>query len=171
MALVAALGAQRVIDYTQTDFATTGETWDIIIDTTGTVPYGRCARSLKSGGRLVIVQGSFAQTLGLGKPSKASGNKVITGYVPARPEDLRYIAALAASGELRPVIDRVYRLEDAAAAHAYVDTGRKRGSVVLTVGMDQPETAIREKADANVVSLEPGMASASHRAHGAAVAV
>ena len=139
--LVAALGAHRVIDYTQTDFAMTGETWDIIVDTTGTVAFARCAYSLKTGGRLVAIQGSFAQTLGIGKPSKASGKEVIAGYVPARPDDLRYIARLASNGELKPVIDRVYQLEDAAEAHAYVDTGRKRGSVVLTVATGEFETA------------------------------
>ena len=58
---------------------------------------------------------------------------VVSGYVPARAADLRYVAALAEKGELKPVIDRVYRLVDAAEAHAYVDTGRKKGSVVLTV--------------------------------------
>lgn len=135
--LVAAIGAHRVIDYTRTDFATTGETWDIIIDTTGTAPFARCEQSLKPGGRLVLVRASFAQTLGIGRPPKASGKKVITGYVPARPEDLRTIAEWALRGELKPVIDRIYRLEDAADAHAYVDTGRKRGSVVLVVATDQ----------------------------------
>lgn len=143
--LVTGLGAHRVIDYTQADFATTGETWDIILDTTGTVPFSRCANSLKPGGRLVAVQGSFAQTLGIGKPSKASGKEVIAGYVPARAEDLRYIAKLAANGELKPVVDRIYRLEEAAAAHAYVDTGRKRGSVVLTVGSGQLGTTLTKR--------------------------
>lgn len=146
--LVAALGAHRVIDYTQTDFATTGETWDIIVDTTGTVPFARCDASLRPGGRLIAIQGSLAQTLGFGKPSKASGKEVIAGYVPAKPEDLRYIARLASTGELRPVVDRVYRLEDAAEAHAYVDTGRKRGSVVLTVTPVESETATRRRAEA-----------------------
>lgn len=144
--LVAALGAHRVIDYTKTDFATTGDTWDIILDTTGTVPFVRCDKSLRAGGRLVAIQGSFAQTLGIGKPSKASGKEVIAGYVPARAEDLRYIAKLASNGELKPVVDRTYRLEDAAKAHAYVDTGRKRGSVVLTVGSNQLETATKRRA-------------------------
>lgn len=132
--LVHSIGADRVIDYTQEDFATTGDTWDIILDTTGTVPFSRCDQALKPGGRLVIVLGSFAQTLGIGGPSKASGKRVISGVVPLTPDDLRYIADLASSGELKPVIDRIYPLEDAEAAHAYVDTGRKRGSVVLTVG-------------------------------------
>jgi len=144
--LVAALGADRVIDYTKTDFATTGDTWDIIIDTTGTVPFARCDKSLRAGGRLVAIQGSFAQTLGIGKPSKASGKAVIAGYVPARAEDLRYIAKLASTGELKPVVDRIYRLEEAVEAHAYVDTGRKRGSVVLTVGASPLETVPGRRA-------------------------
>lgn len=149
--LVASIGAHRVIDYKQVDFATTGDTWDIILDTTGTVSFSRCANSLKPGGRLVIVQASFAQTLGVGRPSKASGKKVITGYVQARPDDLRYVAGLAASGELKPVIDRVYRLEDAAEAHAYVETGRKRGSVVLlSAASGRIETATRAVAAALV---------------------
>ena len=158
--LVAALGADRVIDYTKTDFATTGDTWDIIIDTTGTVPFARCEKSLRAGGRLVAIQASFAQTLGIGKPSKASGKSVIAGYVPARAEDLRYIAKLASSGELKPVIDRIYRLEEAVEAHAYVDTGRKRGSVVLTVGASPLETVHGRRAqvstDKRTSPVSPG---------------
>jgi NADPH:quinone reductase-like Zn-dependent oxidoreductase len=133
LSLVRSIGADSVIDYTQADFTAKGETWDIILDTTGTAPFRRCAKLLKPGGRLVIVNGTFAQALGIGRPSKASGKQVITGTAPASPEDLRYIMKLAYSGELKPVIDRVYRIEDAVEAHAYVDTGRKRGSVVLSV--------------------------------------
>lgn len=132
--LVRSLGAHRIIDYTKTDFASTGETWDIIFDTTGTAPFSRCDAALAPGGRLVAIQGTLAETLGIGRPPKASGKQLIAGYVPPLPGDLRHIAQLAASGELRPVIDRIYPLERAAEAHAYVDTGRKRGSVVLTVG-------------------------------------
>jgi NADPH:quinone reductase-like Zn-dependent oxidoreductase len=131
--LVRAIGADRAIDYTKVDFATTGETWDIILDTTGTAPFSRCEPALKPGGRLVVVSGTFAQALGIGAPSKASGKHVIARVVPLSAGDLRYIADLAADGELKPVIDRVYPLESAAEAHTYVDTGRKRGSVVLTV--------------------------------------
>jgi NADPH:quinone reductase-like Zn-dependent oxidoreductase len=136
--LVLSIGADRVIDYTRVDFATIGETWDIILDTTGTAPFSRCERSLKAGGRLLVVLGTFAQTLGIGAPSKASGKQVISGVVPLTVKDMRYITTLASSGALKPVIDRIYSLEDAAEAHAYVDTGRKRGSVVLTVGSDHP---------------------------------
>ncbi len=137
MALVLSIGADRAIDYTEVDFTTTGETWDIIFDTTGTVPFSRCEKSLKPGGRLVAVQGTFMQWLGVGSPSNASGKQVITGVARANPDDLRYIANLSAGGEFKPVIDRIYRLEDAVEAHEYVDTGRKRGSVVLRVATDR----------------------------------
>jgi NADPH:quinone reductase-like Zn-dependent oxidoreductase len=136
LGLVRSVGANRVIDYMQVDFAATGETWDIILDTTGTAPFGRCAPALKPGGRLVVVQGSFAQAFGIGAPSKASGKRVIMRAAAATPDDLRVIADMASSGALKPVIDRIYPLEEAAKAHDYVDTGRKRGSVVLTVRSD-----------------------------------
>lgn len=140
VALVTSLGADRVIDYKTVDFATTGDTWDIIIDTTGTAPFERCENALKPGGRLVAVQAGISQILGIAKPSKASGKTLIASVAPLRREDYRTIIELAASGALKPVIDRVYNLEDAADAHAYVDTGRKRGSVVLIVDTESTES-------------------------------
>jgi NADPH:quinone reductase-like Zn-dependent oxidoreductase len=131
--LVRSIGADQVIDYTREDFATAGETYDIILDTTGTAPLARCEKALKQGGRLLVVLGTLAQALGMERPSKASGKKVIAGVGAERVEDMRLLATLAEAGAYKPVIDRRYRLEDAAEAHAYVDTGRKRGSVVLTV--------------------------------------
>jgi NADPH:quinone reductase-like Zn-dependent oxidoreductase len=131
--LVRSLGADKVIDYTREDFAKSGETYDIILDTTGTVPFARCENALKQGGRLVAVQGSFAQALGLERPSKASGKKVIASVVAMKVDDIQLLAQLAATGEFKPVIDRSYPLAKAAEAHGYVDGGHKRGSVVLSV--------------------------------------
>lgn len=131
--LVRAIGADRVIDYTRADFAESGETYDIILDTTGTVSLARCEDALKRGGRLVAVQGSLAQAIGLQRPPKASGKQVIAGVVAMKVDDMKLLARLAQAGELKPVIDRTYPLERAAEAHAYVETGRKRGNVVLVV--------------------------------------
>jgi NADPH:quinone reductase-like Zn-dependent oxidoreductase len=131
--LVRSLGAHRVIDYAKEDFAKTGETYDIIFDTTGTAPLSRVEPIMRTGGRLVVVLGTFAQALGFERPSKKSGKKVIAGVTTTSAEDIGFLARLAAAGELKPVIDRSYPLENAAEAHTYVDTGRKRGSVVLSV--------------------------------------
>ena len=73
---------------------------------------------------------------GFGRPSKASGKTVITGVSKIEPAHMQYLAEMAAAGAYRPVIDRNYTLEQAAEAHAYVDTGRKRGNVVLAVGQE-----------------------------------
>lgn len=139
---VRAIGADEVIDYKKVDFTETGKTWDIILDTTGTVSYARCAGSLRPGGRLVVVQGTLQQTLGIDKPPKASGKRIIGGVPKITSQDFRLIAQLAARGDLKPVIDRTYRLEDAAKAHALVSSGRKRGSVVLTVSPDMRSAAV-----------------------------
>jgi NADPH:quinone reductase-like Zn-dependent oxidoreductase len=122
-----------VIDYKRVDFAETGRTWDIILDTTGTVSYARCENSLRPGGRLVAVQTTLQQAIGFDKPRKGSGHKIIGGVPKITAEDFRFIAQLAADGDLKPVIDRTYRLEEASKAHALVGSGHKRGSVVLTV--------------------------------------
>lgn len=130
--LVLSIGATRVIDYKKEDFAASGEKWDIILDTTATVPFARAEGALASGGRLLVVLASLRQSMA--KPSRASGKRIIAGIVTTRVEDVQFLAALAAASQLRPVIDRLYPLADAGEAHAYVDTGRKRGSVVLSVG-------------------------------------
>ena len=67
------------------------------------------------------------------KPPKTSGKFVIAALPKITREDIVFLGDLARSGALKPVIDRSYPLEQAAEAHAYVDKGRKRGSVVLTV--------------------------------------
>ena len=131
--LVRSIGADKVIDYTREDFAKSGETYDIILDTTGTVPFARCESVLRQGGRLVAVQGSLAQALGLERPAKASGKKVIASVVAMKADDMQLLARLAATRELKPVIDRSYPLANAAEAHGHVDKGHKRGSVVLSV--------------------------------------
>ncbi len=131
--LVRSLGAERVIDYTKQDFVQTGETYDIILDTVGNCTFTRCERALSPGGRLLLVVASLGQILGSTlRPSRA-GRQVLTGVSVTRTEDLRFLGSLAESGALTPVIDRTYPLERIADAHAHVDTGRKRGSVVLTL--------------------------------------
>jgi NADPH:quinone reductase-like Zn-dependent oxidoreductase len=131
--LVLSLGAEQVIDYASSDFVQSGQSWDVIIDTTGTAPYPISGTALRPGGRLVVVLGSLSTMLGHGRPPKSSGRRVIAEVASPTIEHIQTLAHLAVTGELKPVIDRVYPLEGAAEAHAYVDTGRKRGSVVLLV--------------------------------------
>lgn len=130
---VRSLGAQRVIDYTKQDFATTGESWDVIVDTVGTAPYARSRRALRDGGRLLLVLAPLSGVVGAVWVSTTTQHKVIAGPAPERPEDLRALAELAEQGAYRPLIDRTFRLDQIVEAHRLVDSGRKRGNVVVVV--------------------------------------
>ena len=130
--LVKSLGANQVIDYTQEDFTQNGETYDVIVDTAGTAPFSRSKVSLKERGRLLLVLSGLPAMLQIPWVSMTSSKKIIAGPATERAEDLRFLAKLAEAREFKPVIDRRYPFEQIAAAHRYVDTGRKKGNVVIT---------------------------------------
>ena len=131
--LVRSLGATHVIDYTKEDFTQNGETYDVVVDTVGTAPFSRSKDSLKEGGRLLLVLGGLPDMLQIPWVSMTSSNKIIAGPAAGRADDLRFLAKLAEAGEFKPVIDRRYPFERIAEAHSYVDTGRKKGNVVITL--------------------------------------
>jgi NADPH:quinone reductase-like Zn-dependent oxidoreductase len=132
--LVKSLGADKAIDYTKEDMATSGETYDIIFDTVGKSPFSDCVRSLKKKGiYLRAVNMELSPILrGLGT-SITSSKKVIGGVAIYTPENLNFIKELIESGKMRSAIDKRYTLEQMAEAHIYVDTGHKKGNVVITV--------------------------------------
>jgi NADPH:quinone reductase-like Zn-dependent oxidoreductase len=132
--LVKSLGADRAIDYTQTDFTTNGETYDIIVDTVGTAPFSRSQGSLKAGGRLMLVLAGLPDLLMAPLVSMTTNKKVIGGPAAERVEDLDFLAKLAATGAFKPFVDRRYPLDRIAEAHSYVDTGHKRGNIVIALG-------------------------------------
>jgi NADPH:quinone reductase-like Zn-dependent oxidoreductase len=131
--LVRSIGADAVIDYTKEDFTKSGETWDIIVDTTGTAPFSRSEGSLKEGGRLVLVLGGIGDLLGAPFVAMRGSKRVIAGPVSEPPENLPILADLAAAGEFRPVIDRSFPFAEIVEAHRHVDSGRKRGNVVVVM--------------------------------------
>jgi NADPH:quinone reductase-like Zn-dependent oxidoreductase len=65
-----------------------------------------------------------------------SSKKIIAGPAFGRPEDLSFLTDLAEEGKYRPFIDRCFPFEQIVEAHRYVDTGRKKGNVVITLGHD-----------------------------------
>jgi NADPH:quinone reductase-like Zn-dependent oxidoreductase len=131
--LVKSLGATHVIDYHQEDFTRNGQTYDVIVDTVGTAPYARCKGSLAAGGRLLAVLAGLKELLTAPFISMTTGKKVIAGPAAERMEDVQHLAELAAAGVLKPVIDRTFPLTQIVEAHRYVDSGRKRGGVVVVI--------------------------------------
>lgn len=132
-ALVRDLGATRVIDHGAEDFSRGDARWDVVIDCVGVTHYAHCRRVLAPGGRLVRVVCGLAGQLAAPFQGRRSGHRVIAGVAAESPDDVRLLAELARDGAYRAVIDASMPLTRIAEAHARVDSGRKRGSVVVTV--------------------------------------
>ena len=119
--LVRSLGASAVVDYRTEDFTARGEHYDVIFDAVGkrksSAALRNAHRALALGGRVVSVDDGTPRLLAA---------------------DLVLLVQLAGAGEIKPVVDRCYALEDIVEAHRYVDQGHKRGNVVVTVASQKP---------------------------------
>ncbi|AFH60722.1 NAD(P)-dependent alcohol dehydrogenase [Paenibacillus caseinilyticus] len=111
--LVKSLGAERWIDYTREDFTERPERYDIIFDAVGKLPKSKSLRALAPGGSYLTVDGQ--------------------GIAKERQEDVLLLKELTEQGRIRAVIDRRYTLKDIPEAHRYVESGRKKGNVIVTI--------------------------------------
>jgi len=128
--LVLGLGAERVIDYRQQDFTTERTRYDMIVDTTATAPWKKVRHMLTSRGRLVVISG------GLGDMLRSLVNRrMIGGVSNGSIERLNTLLSLVETGAFFPLIDRVYPFDHIVNAHAHVDSGRKKGAVVLSLSL------------------------------------
>ena len=133
LGLVTSIGADKVIDYTKEDFVKNGKTYDIIFDAAGTTSFSHCKGSLNENGRLLMVLAGLPAMAQIPWAALTSNKKVFAGPAAESVQDFFVIKELAEAGAFKPVIDRYYPLEQIVEAHAYVDTGHKKGSVVITV--------------------------------------
>jgi NADPH:quinone reductase-like Zn-dependent oxidoreductase len=131
--LVRSLGADRVIDYTQEDFTTNGQTYNVIFDAVGKLSFRRSRGSLEPGGIYLPTDGP-ANLIWALWPSRKGAKRVVFQIPPRQPKkDVLFLKELIEAGKFRPVIDRRYPLEDVIEATRYVETQQKTGNVVLTV--------------------------------------
>jgi NADPH:quinone reductase-like Zn-dependent oxidoreductase len=133
MDYVKSLGADQVIDYTQEDFTQNGQVYDIIFDTVGKTSVSRTRRSLEKNGSYLLATFGLPMLIQLFWYSMISSQNFEFGALKDKTEDLVFLKDLIEAGEIKPVIDRCYPLEQAAEAHRYVEAGRKTGNVVITV--------------------------------------
>ncbi|MGY1810935.1 NAD(P)-dependent alcohol dehydrogenase [Blastococcus sp. SYSU D00669] len=136
--LVTSLGAERVIDYTAEDFTAGPAHYDVIVDCVGNAPFERVRHLLKPGGALLLVITDLPGLLRAPLRSRRTGHLVTADVGRPTAVDLAFLVGLAEAGAYRPVRDRTYDLAAIAEAHRYVDTGRKRGNVVLRLPGEEP---------------------------------
>jgi NADPH:quinone reductase-like Zn-dependent oxidoreductase len=137
--LVASLGADRVLDYTQQDFTKNRETYDFVFDAVGKLSFKRCSGSLKPGGMYGSTDlGPYWQNPFLALWTSRIGDKKVLFPIPRyTKKDVLFVKELLEAGKYRAVIDRRYRFEDVVEANRYVEAGQKAGNVVLTVSHDR----------------------------------
>jgi len=138
--LVQDLGADKVIDYQQQDFVQQGKRYDIIYDTVGKRTFSQCKKALTEQGVYlspVLSKGLLFKML----QTSICGNKKAkfsaTGMLPEHElrELLEEVCEMMHQGHVKTVIDRRYPLENIAKAHRYVDTGHKRGNVIISCAL------------------------------------
>ena len=131
--LVRSIGADRVIDYTTEDFTNEGANYDVVVETIGTAPWGRTQHALVPGGRMLMIAGGMSDMVFGGLKARLAGKRLIGGVASESLDILGNVVQMAADGNFRPVIDRCFEFSQMIAAHAHVDTGHKKGNVVVTM--------------------------------------
>ena len=139
--MVRSIGANRVIDYTREDFTRTGQAYDLIFQLAGTASPSACRRALTPKCRLVLSSGDSPGRI-VGPVARIIKAVLLSPFIGqtmrplvAKPssDDLQFLRELIEAGRVTPVIDRTYPLSAAPDAIRYLETGRARGKVVISV--------------------------------------
>jgi NADPH:quinone reductase-like Zn-dependent oxidoreductase len=130
------LGADRVIDYKKEGFTKDGETYDLVFDVLGRGSFSQVKTSLKQNGIYLSVSFKTKKLLQMLWTSISGGKKVICSLARPKQEDLIFIKDLIEDGKITAIIDKSFPLEQTAEAHAYFESGTKKGSVVILVNQN-----------------------------------
>jgi NADPH:quinone reductase-like Zn-dependent oxidoreductase len=141
--LAEALGADRVIDYTSSDFTDQGCQYDVVVDVVGNRRLGALRRVVRSGGALVLsgggtsgegrTVGPMRLLIGAAASARFLPFDVLTPQAVADATMLGRIAQLVEADDIRPVIDRTFPLEETPVAIHYLETKHAQAKVVITV--------------------------------------
>jgi len=127
------LGADKMVDYKITDFTQSGETYDLIFDAVGKLSLSGSMKSLNEEGIFLDAVHMLRRSVQAKFAARGSKKKILGDSAKGTLEDLIYIKEIVEAGKIKPVIDRTYPLEEIVEATRYVETGRKKGNVVITV--------------------------------------
>ncbi len=131
--MMRSIGANHVIDYTKGDYTNHSESYDLIIDVVGKSSVSRRLKLLRHEGYYFLAYAGLSHIL-LGMwTSMTSKKKLKIESSSQKKEDLLFLKELIEAGKIKTIIDRRYSLEQVPEAHRYVETGRKKGNVVITL--------------------------------------
>jgi len=133
--LVRSLGADKVVDYTQEDFTKNHNAYDIIFDTVAKSSFSASKKALKPKGKYLTTVPTFGVMLQVLWTSIFGGKKAMFAAAGLNPEPKKFtfLKELAEEGVITPVIDKRFTLDEIVDAHKYVETGRKKGNIVVSL--------------------------------------
>jgi len=138
--MVRSIGADHVIDYTREDYTESGKQYDLIIDNVGNHSPLENRAALTPEGKLVIIGGPAGNWIGpLKRPAQAMilspfvNQEIGLMLAELNKEDLQLIGKMMETGEITPVIDRRYRLDEVPEAIRYSEAGRARGKIIIEI--------------------------------------
>lgn len=131
--MVKQLGADKVIDYTHTDFTELGEKFDLVFDTVGKTNIPKTIKVIKPNGRYLHSVTTPMTELKIRLNLLGTDITLVGGTYTGSVEQIDFIKKIAGEEFFKPVIDRQYRFDEIVAAHEYVDKGHKKGNVTIKV--------------------------------------
>jgi len=137
--MVKSLGADFVIDYTKEDFTKSNERYDFVFSVVGKTTFSQCKNILKPNGTYLENMMEIKDFLKVLWTSVTGGKRIKGGVSVETAENLNFLKELIISGELKPVIDRIYPIEKTAEAFRYVESGHKKGNVVISLNNERSE--------------------------------
>lgn len=135
MEYVKALGADRVIDYTKDDFTKGSGNFDLIFDVLGKSNFSACKKILAEKGCYLLASFKMKQLLQMAWTSLVGSQKLVCAIAPGSPTDLESIRELIEAGKIRTIVDRQFSFDQGAEAHRYAESGQKKGSIAIRVGL------------------------------------
>lgn len=134
LGMLRSIGADHVVDYKTQDLDDLDQAYDVIFDVVGKTPVDALLRRLAPKGRILFANPKPFELLRVWWQLRGTDQRVVSGIADEGTDDLTVLAEQVERGELRPVVDRTYPLEDIVEAHRYVESGWKEGNVVVVIG-------------------------------------
>ncbi len=139
--LTRSLGADHVIDYTKEDFTRNGKRYDLLLDIAGSRSWYECKRVLNPKANLVIVGGPksnrwigpLGHVIGVRLAALGASQKVVFFVAKFKREDFMFLNDMFERGQVKPVVDRTYPLNEISKAMRYLGTGHAKGKIIVTM--------------------------------------
>ena len=131
--MLRSIGADQFFDYTREDFTKSGERYDVIFSMVAGSSYSSCMKALKPKGRYLMGNPKLSDMLRSVLTSLLTDKRAIFAFAGEKEDELLALKDMIEAGKLKPVVDKVYPMEQAAEAHRRVETEQRLGIIVISL--------------------------------------